>query len=151
MERNKKSACGAIFLSASTNRVLLNLRAPHKSHALTWCLWGGMVEDGETPKECLLREIQEEIGFVPDIEKINPFDIFESTDAHFRYYSYICVVEHEFIPWINKEAVGYCWTKLGIWPTPMHQGAIDTLCNDASLEKLNTILEQYHKNHGDNS
>ena len=143
MDKLKKTACGAIFLSANTGRVLLNLRAPYKTHALTWCLWGGMVESGETPYEGLLREISEEVGFIPEIAKINPFDVFQSDDEHFRYYSFVCVVDDEFIPTINKEAVGYCWTKLGIWPQPMHLGAVETLCNDHSIEKLNTILKNY--------
>lgn len=143
MDKIKKIACGAIFLSSDTGRVLLNLRAPYKSHALTWCLWGGMVESGESTYECLLREISEEVGYVPEIHKVNPFDVFESDDGHFRYYSYICVVGEEFIPNINKEAVGYCWTKLGTWPTPMHQGARLTLCNKESLSKLNDILDRH--------
>lgn len=141
-----KIACGAIFISAQTERVLLNLRSPYKTHKLTWSLWGGMVEGNESPKDCLMREIEEEMGFVPDIKRINPFDVYESDDGHFRYYSFICVVDEEFIPEINKEAVGYCWTKLGIWPTPMHQGARITLCNNDSLAKLHTILAQHNKN-----
>lgn len=145
MDTKNKIACGAIFVCAKTERVLLNLRAPYKSHALTWCLWGGMVEDGESPYDCLCREISEEVGYIPNIEKTNPFDVFESNDKHFRYYSYICVVEDEFIPDINKEAVGYCWSKLGIWPTPLHQGANHTLNNSESIDKIKTILER-HKN-----
>jgi 8-oxo-dGTP pyrophosphatase MutT (NUDIX family) len=141
MDNISKMACGAIFLCSSTGRVLLNLRSPYKTHQLHWSLWGGMVEGSETPIECLLREIGEEVGFTPDITKINPFDVFESNDGHFRYYSYICVVDDEFIPNINKEAVGYCWTKLGVWPTPMHRGAKVTLCNPKSLRRLNLIID----------
>ena len=143
MTYNKKTACGAIFIAAETGRVLLNLRAPYKSHKLTWSLWGGMMEGKETPKECLVREMHEEMSFVPDINKFYPYDIYESKDRHFRYYSFVCVVQSEFIPIINKESVGYCWTKLGIWPTPMHMGAKITLCNKKSLAKLNTILSQH--------
>jgi len=139
----KKTACGTIFIAANTGRVLLNLRSPYKSHNLTWSLWGGMVEGDESIKDCLFRELAEEMGFVPNIKKINPFDIYESKDKHFRYYSFVCVVDSEFIPQINKEAVGYCWTKLGIWPTPMHEGAEITLCNEKSMSKLHTILAQH--------
>ena len=139
----RKDACGAIFLSKKTGRVLLNLRAPYKSHNLCWSLWGGMKVDGETPKDCLLRELSEEMGFVPDIDKIYPYDIYESNDKSFRYYSYICVVDDEFNPILNEESVGYCWTKLGIWPVPMHQGAKVTLCNKKSLSKLKIILENH--------
>lgn len=123
--------------------MLLNLRAPYKTHNLTWSLWGGMMEGNETPKECLEREMAEEMGFVPDISKFYPFDVYQSRDKHFKYYSFVCIVEEEFIPIINKESVGYCWTNLGIWPKPMHQGARVTLCNNKSLEKLKLILSQH--------
>jgi ADP-ribose pyrophosphatase YjhB (NUDIX family) len=138
-----KEACGTIFLSKKTGRVLLNLRAPNKTYHLKWSLWGGMIEEGETPKECLLREMSEEMGFIPNIDKIYPFDVYESKDKNFRYYSFICIVDDEFNPILNDESVGYCWCKLGIWPTPMHEGARITLCNEDSLNKLNTILAQY--------
>lgn len=144
MSTNTKIACGTIFLSSKTGRVLLNLRAPYKTHKLTWSLWGGMSEEGETPKDCLLREFSEEMGFVPDINKFYPFDIFESKDKHFRYYSFICVVDEEFIPELNEESVGYCWTQLGVWPKPMHEGARKSLCNQKSLEKLQIILSQHN-------
>lgn len=138
-----KQGAGAIFLSAKTGRVLLNLRAPYKSHNLTWSLWGGMIEGEETPKECLLRELQEEMGFLPEISKIYPFDIYESKDKHFRYYTFVCVVAEEFVPEVNKEAVGYCWTKLGIWPKPMHQGAKNSFCSRKSEALLGIILSQH--------
>lgn len=140
---NQKSGAGAIFLSAKTGRTMLNLRAPYKSHNLTWSLWGGMIEDNETPKECLLRELKEEMGFVPEINKIYPFDIYESKDKNFRYYTFVCVVEDEFVPHLNKESVGYCWTKLGIWPKPMHDGARNTLCSKKSEALLDIILSQH--------
>lgn len=145
MKSTKKTACGAIFIASDTGRVLLNLRSPYKTHKLTWSLWGGMLEGNESPKECLLREMSEEMGFVPDINKFYPFDIFESNDGNFRYYSFICITDSEFCPELNNEAVGYCWTKLGIWPTPMHEGARVTLCNPKSLKKLNLILNQHVK------
>jgi len=138
-----KVGAGAVFLSAKTGRVLFNLRAPYKTHRNQWSLWGGMVENGESPKECLLREIEEEAGFVPDISKIYPFDIYESKDKHFRYYTFICVVQDEFVPKINHEAVGYCWVKLGQWPSPIHQGARASLCSQKALALLEIILSQH--------
>lgn len=141
----KKEACGTIFISKKTGRVLLNLRAPYKTFSLKWSLWGGMKEIGESPKECLLREMTEEMGFIPNIDKIYPFDVYESRDKNFKYYSFICVVDDEFNPILNDESVGYCWTKLGIWPSPMHEGARQTLCSAESLRKLNLILQQHRE------
>lgn len=138
-----KTGVGTLFICSATDRVLLNLRAPYKSHSLCWSLWGGMMEEDEIPKDTLLRELDEEMGFIPDINKIYPFDIYESKDKHFRYYTFVCVVDEEFTPDINKEAVGYAWTKLGIWPKPMHAGAKTSFCKKKSLDKLRIILDQH--------
>lgn len=102
-----------------------------------------MIEGKETPKETLLRETREEVGFIPDIDKIYPFDIYESQAKDFRYYTFICVVKDEFVPMINKEAVGYTWVNLGTWPKPMHIGARNTLCSKKALALLEIILEQH--------
>ena len=140
---NDKTGVGTIFISSTTRRILLNLRAPYKTHSLCWSLWGGMMEDAETPKEGLLRELEEEMGFVPDITKIYPFDVYQSKDKHFKYYSFVCVVEEEFVPILNKESAGYCWIDIGSWPKPMHQGAKVSFCNQKSLEKIRMILDQH--------
>src|SRR5512147_874523 len=100
----QKSGAGALFLSSKTGRACLSMRAPHKTQKLTWALWGGMIESGETPKEALLREMSEEMGFVPTIDKIYPFDVYESKDGDFRYYTFICIVGDEFCPVLNNEA-----------------------------------------------
>lgn len=138
-----KTAVGCIFVSINTQRVLLNLRAPHKTHSMCWSLWGGMMESGEQPKEALLRELGEEMGFLPDITKIYPFDIYNSRDGHFKYYSFVCVVEEEFVPILNEESCGYCWINLGDWPKPMHQGAKISFCNAKAFDKLKLIISQH--------
>lgn len=138
-----KIGVGTIFISTKTNRVLLNLRAPHKTHSMCWSLWGGMMESGEQPKDALLRELTEEMGFVPEIEKIYPFDIYQSKDGHFKYYSFVCIVVDEFVPELNHESCGYCWINLGDWPKPMHQGARISFCNTKALDKIRIILSQH--------
>jgi ADP-ribose pyrophosphatase YjhB (NUDIX family) len=141
-----KTGVGTIFVSTKTKRVLLNLRAPHKTHSMCWSLWGGMVEEGEQPKDALLRELTEEMGSVPDIEKIYPFDVYQSKDKHFKYYSFVSVVEEEFIPELNSESCGYCWIDLGEWPKPMHQGAKISFCSLKSIEKIKLIIGQHTDN-----
>lgn len=139
-----KTAVGTLFVSISTQRVLLNLRAAHKSHPQQWSLWGGMIESGETPREALLRELNEELGFIPDIEKIYPFDVYESKDGNFKYYSFISIVEDEFIPVLNRESCGYSWMNLGFWPKPMHQGARISFCNKNAVDKIELILKEFN-------
>jgi len=144
--QTSKIGVGTIFVSTKTKRVLLNLRAPHKSHAMSWALFGGMMEEGEQPKEALLRELREEMGFEPDIERIYPFDVYQSKDRHFKYYSFVCIVEDEFIPELNNESCGYCWINLGEWPKPMHQGARISFCNLKAVDKIKIILSQHTDN-----
>jgi len=139
----EKIGAGALFIASKTGRAMFNMRAPYKTHRLTWSLWGGMMEGSETPKECLEREMKEEMGFVPDISKFYPFDVYQSRDKNFKYYSFICIVEDEFVPTLNKESIGYCWIELGTYPKPLHNGARKTLSGTNSLEKLQLILSQH--------
>lgn len=138
-----KMGVGTLIVSTKTKRVLLNLRAPHKTHSLQWALFGGMVEANEQPKDALLRELTEEMGFVPDIEKLYPFDVYQSKDKHFKYYSFVAVVNDEFVPELNSESCGYCWIDLGEWPRPMHQGAKISFCNLKAIDKIKLILSQH--------
>lgn len=139
----QKTASGALFISSNTGRVLLNLRAPYKTHRHEWSLFGGMINEGETPKQALDRECKEEMGFVPSVTKTYPFDIYESKDKNFRYYTFICIVEDEFLPTLNEESIGYMWINLGQWPKPMHSGARNSLCTQKGLALLEIILSQH--------
>lgn len=143
MTTNQKTASGALFISSKTRRVLLNLRAPYKTHRYEWSLFGGMIDEGETPKEALDRECAEEMGFVPDVTKTYPFDIYESRDKNFRYYTFVCVVDEEFVPVLNAESIGYAWLNLGTWPKPMHSGARNTFCSLKGQALLEIILGQH--------
>lgn len=145
ISENAKCGVGALIVCPTSGRSLFNMRSPEKSYGLCWSLWGGMIEGDESPKTALLREFQEEMGLVPDIEKLYPFDIYESKDRLFRYYTFIAIVTDEFIPTINHEAVGYAWVKIGTWPKPMHTGAKRSLCNKKAEEKIRIIVDQ-HKN-----
>jgi len=55
-------ACGA--LRDADGRVLIVERPAGKIAALKWEFPGGKIEPGETPREALVRELQEEIGIV---------------------------------------------------------------------------------------
>lgn len=144
-----KSGVGCLFLCPKTQTVMLNFRSGTKSHKHTWGLWGGMREADECPKDTLFRELNEEMGFVPNISKVYPFDIYESTDKKFRYYSFVCVVDDEFVPVLNRESDGFAWVKLGVWPMPLHTGVKCSFNNKNSLEKLHLILSNHKDNdHG---
>lgn len=138
-------AAGVVFLALDTQRCLLQLRNSDKRFKHTWGFFGGLCDKGETPFEALQRELVEEIGFVPELAKLNPIDIFESPDKKFYYYSFAAVVEKEFSPILNGESAGYAWVNIGNWPQPLHQGAKVTLGKNKGTEKLHKILQVHQK------
>jgi len=135
-------AVGAIFLSKRTGRMMLNLRSETVTYSNNWGFVGGKIERGESAIEALYREIAEELGdSVPPIEDIIPFDVFCTKNEKFKYYSFIVVVQEEFIPELNDESAGYSWVKIGNWPKPLHPGAKSTLYNVNIVEDMNALWE----------
>jgi len=132
---------GGLFLSKRTGRFLLLLRTQGKT-ADTWGLVGGKKEPSDaTPVDALHREIAEEIGVVPAIEKIVPLEMFTSSDENFQYNTYVLIVEDEFIPVLNEEHASYAWCSMGAWPKPLHQGVKNSLNNRVVKAKLELLLD----------
>jgi 8-oxo-dGTP pyrophosphatase MutT (NUDIX family) len=137
---NMTTAAGVLFLAKDTGRCLFQLRKAEKRFKNTWGFWGGTLNRNETPYECIQRELKEEIGFVPELQKLNPIDVFQSKDKKFYYYSFVYVVEKEFSPILNSESAGYAWVDIDWWPAPLHAGAKTTLVHNKGAEKIHTIL-----------
>jgi len=137
----KKIICsGALFYSLDTRRFLFLHRNNGKRKNL-WGLVGGTNEDKETPWEGLRREVEEEIGFLPDIIKTMPLETFISNDELFHYHTYICIVQNEFLPKLNFEHNGYAWVSFTKWPRPLHDGVRNTLTSKVNQKKLQTVFE----------
>lgn len=136
---NKIICSGALFYALKTKRFLLLHRTKGKTGNL-WGLVGGTNEACETPWNGLQREIKEEIGFNPEIKKTVPLETFISSDEHFNFHTYLCVIEEEFIPTLNDEHDGYSWVSLDKWPKPLHQGLANTLRSKTNKQKLETVI-----------
>ena len=134
------SSAGALFLSKTTSRCLFVLRNGAKYDSM-WAFVGGKVESNESEYDALQREIVEEIGFTPDILKTIPIEKFTNTKNNFSYSTYVCIVESEFIPNLNKEHKGYAWSKIDAWPKTLHPGVFTTLQIDEIAEKIKTIQD----------
>jgi len=135
---NKIIGSGALVYALDTKRFLLLHRSNGKTNNL-WGLVGGKNEEKETPWEGLQREIEEEIGKI-SVEKTIPLETFISSDKHFNFHTYLCVVKNEFIPQLNHEHDGYAWVSFNKWPKPMHHGLQNTLRNKNNQEKLKTVI-----------
>ena len=131
---------GALFYAKNTKRFLFLQRTKHKTLG-QWGLVGGMAEHGETPWKALQREIVEEIGEIPKILKVIPLELYNSKDSKFFFHTYIAVVEKEFIPTLNNEHNGYCWTTSNSYPKPLHIGLRNTLTNKINQTKIDTVTE----------
>jgi len=136
---NKIICSGALFYSLNTKRFLFLHRTKGKTKNL-WGLVGGTNEGIETPWEGLQREIIEEIGNLPSIRKTIPLETFISSDNHFSFHTYLCVVDCEFIPELNNEHNGYAWVTFGKWPKPLHNGLSNTLRSKPNQVKLDTVI-----------
>jgi 8-oxo-dGTP pyrophosphatase MutT (NUDIX family) len=136
------TASGCCFLSLDTGRIMLQQRSETTTHPLTWSFWGGKSEKNERPIETLLRECKEEMGPLPDIEKVYPIHTFLSDDGNFTYHTFCVTVFEEFIPVTNGESAGYAWVRLGAWPKPLHRGAKLVLNKKEMVDKISSIWER---------
>lgn len=63
-----REACRALIVDETGRKVLLGRRADGDHYAAgQWALFGGKVDDGETPMQAVIREMKEETGldFIP--------------------------------------------------------------------------------------
>ena len=132
---------GALFYAKSTKRFLFLLRNNGKT-AGTWGIVGGRQETTDASTfESLKREIQEEIGFMPEIKKTIPLELFVSKDDKFFYHTYLMIIENEFIPKLNDEHCGWAWSEFDHYPKPLHQGLKSSFSNRTIRTKLETVFE----------
>jgi len=138
MEPGTVKAVGVWFLARETGRYLYLLRNDPK-HPGTWGLPGGKVEPGETLLGGMERECVEELGHFPQYRRLIPLEKFTSADNVFEYHTWVCVLDHEFVPILNDEHVGYAWINAGTWPRPMHPGLWNTVNIDTVQQKLASV------------
>ena len=130
-------SAGALIYCRATHRYLFLLR--NGTHAGSWGLVGGKIENGESIPVGLMREMIEELGgFVRDA-KLIPIEKFTSENNNFEYHTYVIKVDEEFVPELNREHRGYCWVPLDDYPKPLHPGVWRTFKFSSVVDKLRTI------------
>ena len=132
--------CSGALIYAIDTKHLLFLHRAKGNNSNYWGLVGGKNEKSETPWQGLQREIKEEIGNTT-ITKAIPLETFISYNNYFLFHTYLCIVEKEFIPFLNNEHNGYAWVEYNIWPKPLLPGLQTTLSKKINREKLKTVFE----------
>ena len=111
----------AAALVDNDGRVLIAKRPIGKSMAGLWEFPGGKVESGETPEECLIRELEEELGIkvtgpclAPFVFTSHGYESFHLLMPLFlirRWEGFVTAREHEAIAWVKPD-------RLGDYPMP---------------------------------
>lgn len=143
MENNsiKEIECsGALICARSSHRFLL-LQKRNGKHGGRWGLAGGTHQSGESAFQGLKRELEEELGFLPEIKKTIPLEKFVSNDSLFNFSTYFCVVENEFIPSLSEEHSAWGWFDVNNLPKPVHKGLDLSLRNRIIQTKIQTIID----------
>jgi hypothetical protein len=117
---------GLLFLSKKTARILLILDDNQRWTVPTFQRNKSLLEDAEP----LLMSYSK--------GKIVPIELYLSEDRGFEYSTYICLVDCEFNPTIDKTM---CWAGLSYLPKNLHVGLKNTLSDQIIKTKIDTILE----------
>lgn len=93
--------------------VLAAQRNENMSLPLKWEFPGGKIDSGETPEECLRRELIEEMGIRVDIEKALSNSTHHYANFTVTLYPFVCSIEsgevvlheHKAIAWLPPESL----------------------------------------------
>jgi 8-oxo-dGTP diphosphatase len=109
----KRKGASILFVNPQ-RQVLLFLRddLPHIPYPNTWDVPGGHVEEGETPAECIIREMKEEIGL--DLEGFELLSVKEFSDrVEYTFWKSadlnidaISLQEGQRLQWFSEEEAG---------------------------------------------
>jgi len=114
-------AAGLIIVTKE-GKALFLLRSDHDGgdHAGEWAFPAGKIEDGEEPKETVIREVREETQWIPenDIHELSN----HTSDEDVDFTCFEVQVNNEFIPTLNDEHTGWAWAPLDAPPQPLHLG-----------------------------
>lgn len=100
--------CAALIFAG--DKILLTSRPEHQDHAGYWEFPGGKIEAGETPAQCLARELKEELNIdVRVFDTVYMLD-HEYPDKHVSLRFMRCIIKNKQEP-RPLEQQEYAWVK----------------------------------------
>jgi 8-oxo-dGTP pyrophosphatase MutT (NUDIX family) len=129
-----KRGAGVLLYCDKTKRFLISYRSEYVLEPHTWGIWGGKIDEDENPREAVMREIEEETGYMGNVDLIDSY-VFK--DKNFKYYNFIGIVENEFKPILDRETENYKWVTFDelIKIKPKHFGLAALIENNLNQLK----------------
>jgi len=138
-----EKACGVILISRKENAEDRFLIVRQNNNTKSWSFPKGHIEEGETPKETALRELEEETG-ITKIEFSNLPNIFEEYDfekngeiRHKINELFIAFAKDEKVKIQEGEIMDYKWAT--------YSEAMETFTYDLSKNNLDLIVKYLKK------
>ena len=97
--------CQAVILKE--NNILVLRQYNYNRNEEYWMMPGGGLEEGETEREGVLREIKEETNLEVDIKEILFDEPGDGRDVYSRYVTFLCVPKLGSIESLGSETVSY--------------------------------------------
>ena len=138
-------SAGCIILALDTKRFLYQMRPPNWKGHRNFGFWGGKGEGGEPFFDIMKREIEEELGMMPEFRDVIPLHRLDDQKRRrggnvfeIEYMTFLGAVDREFIPHrLNREeSEGYAWYDWEVVPYPVLRGPRDMLNNPKILSKI---------------
>jgi len=111
-------------------KILLLLRAPHKLEGNKWGVPAGKVENGESPFQAVMREVNEEIGIQLNMNEVKSIDRLYIRKPNIDYVYHMFHYEVNVPPVIslNDEHIDYRWmSEADLQEFPLMSAAIETI------------------------
>ena len=107
---------GAVILRTNTEtnqKEIFVTQRGYGNYKDGWEIPGGKLEPGETPEECIVREIREELATEVRAERILGVVDYDYPTFHLTMHCILCTIvsgklqllEHEAAKWVNKETL----------------------------------------------
>ena len=106
-----RSVAAAVIIE--DGRLFITRRPPGDNLASLWELPGGKLELGETPEECLVRELREELAMDVEVGELVAQTDYEYSHGRFRMLALRAVrtsgfklLAHDRFAWVGRDEIG---------------------------------------------